>query len=207
MAAESKSQLGQDVWVYNTLGMKNNGFFVELGAGDGIDLSNTYALEKHFGWNGICIEPSQQYKSLCRNRRCICDPSCVSDKDGDTVTFLQDQKYGEHNHFSGIKAHINCHEPEGVEYELQTKTLAMVLRHHGAPKVMDYLSLDTEGSEYPILSVFPHHEYKFNCITVEHNFQEKPREQIRCLLESNGYRRVEQRQWDDFYVLSHVPSV
>jgi hypothetical protein len=198
--AQSFSQLGQDVWVYQTLQQKTNGYFVELGAGDGVGLSNTYALERHFAWGGICIECSPQYSSLCRNRRCVCDSSCVSDKDGETVTFLQDHKYGDHNHFSGIKSLINCHEPQGSEYQLQTKTLASVLRQHSAPKLMDYLSLDTEGSEYAILSVFPHHEYRFRCVTVEHNFVEKVREKIRSLMESNGYTRVEQRQWDDFYI-------
>lgn len=197
---QSFSQLGQDVWVYSTLGEKRNGYFVECGAGDGINLSNTLALERHFGWKGICIECSEEFASLCRNRTCACDSSCVSDRDGDLVTFLQDEKYGHHHHFSGIKSLINCHQPEGKEYQMQTKTLATVLRQHKAPRVMDYLSLDTEGSEYVILSAFPHHEYRFNCITVEHNFQERERERIRRLLESSGYIRVEQRQWDDFYL-------
>uniref|UniRef100_A0A7S2T185 Methyltransferase FkbM domain-containing protein n=1 Tax=Chloropicon primus TaxID=1764295 RepID=A0A7S2T185_9CHLO len=196
----SYSQLGQDVWVYNALGHKRGGYFVELGAGDGIELSNTFALETHFGWTGVCIECSRQFQALCRNRRCICDDSCVSDKDGEVVTFLEDDKYGQHNHFSGIKAKINCHEPRGREYRLETRTLATVLRRRGAPRVMDYLSLDTEGSELAILSVLPHHEFRFNCITVEHNFQERERSRILDVLQGNGYVRVEQREWDDMYL-------
>ena len=118
-AVKSHSQLGQDVWVYNALGHKRGGFFVELGAGDGIELSNTYALEKHFGWIGVCIECSRQFEALRRNRRCACDSACVSGADGESVVFLEDERYGEHNHFSGIKDKINCHQPSGKEYELK----------------------------------------------------------------------------------------
>ena len=48
---------------------------------------------------------------------------------------------------------------------------------------MDYLSLDTEGSELDILKAFPYQDFRFNCITVEHNFQERERAQILRLLE------------------------
>ena len=118
------------------LGHKRGGFFVELGAGDGVDLSNTLALERHLDWGGICIEPSPQFQMLRRNRRCVCDPSCVGGGDGDVVTFLVDHKYGQHNHFSGIKELINCHQPQGLEYQMRTKTLASVLQQHNAPRVV-----------------------------------------------------------------------
>lgn len=52
-----------------------------------------------------------------------------------------------------------------------TRSLASVLREKGAPRVMDYLSLDTEGSEFAILSTFPFGEYAFRLMTIEHNFQ------------------------------------
>ena len=56
---------------------------------------------------------------------------------------------------------------------------------------MDYLSLDTEGSELDILKAFPYQDFRFNCITVEHNFQERERAQILRLLEANAYVRGE----------------
>lgn len=66
-----------------------------------------------------------------------------------------------------------------------------MLRQHNAPAVMDYLSLDTEGSELDILKAFPYQDFRFNCITVEHNFQERERAQILRLLEANAYVRGE----------------
>jgi hypothetical protein len=68
------SQKGQDKWIIESIfGGKRNGFFVDLAATDGVALSNTYILEKHFGWTGICIEPNPEfYTKLQNNRNCIC---------------------------------------------------------------------------------------------------------------------------------------
>lgn len=110
-----RSQLGQDAWVAAATGYKRSGFFVELGAGDGLYLSNTAALEEHLGWTGICIEPvPRQYGELIRNRRCACDNSCVGMRDGDQVSFVVDQKYDEHHHFSGIVNTLNGFTPQGT---------------------------------------------------------------------------------------------
>jgi hypothetical protein len=65
------SQIGQDQWVHSVLGDKRYGFFVELGACDGISLSNTLFFERSLNWNGICIEPEQSmFDQLVRNRTC-----------------------------------------------------------------------------------------------------------------------------------------
>src|SRR5262245_35267462 len=73
------SQAGQDAWVINEVfGRKKNGFFVDIGATDGIDINNTYMLEKRHGWTGICIEPDPEFfRALRRNRSCICVNACL----------------------------------------------------------------------------------------------------------------------------------
>ena len=58
---EFYSQLGQDLFVLIELGNKKEGFFIEIGAGDGFYLSNTYLLEKNFGWTGILVEPNKSF--------------------------------------------------------------------------------------------------------------------------------------------------
>ena len=70
----------------------------------------------------------------------------------------------------------------------------------GAPPVIDYWSLDTEGSELAILSSFPFDEHRVRVLTVEHNFASS-REEIRRLLERQGYRRVSVLGIDDAYAL------
>lgn len=55
------SQVGQDEWVHSMLRSKRNGFFVELGACDGLYLSNTLFFERSMGWKGVLIEPNDNY--------------------------------------------------------------------------------------------------------------------------------------------------
>jgi hypothetical protein len=56
---KSKSKMKHDLFVLSELKMQTNGFFVEFGATNGIDLSNTYLLEFHFNWTGILAESAK----------------------------------------------------------------------------------------------------------------------------------------------------
>ena len=77
-----------------------------------------------------------------------------------------------------------------------------MLDKHNAPKLIDYLSIDTEGSELEILSNHDFSKYNFSVITVEH-FYRKDRDKILSLLTRNGYlRKYENISFqDDWYVL------
>jgi hypothetical protein len=76
--APSKSQIFQDLFVLLSTGFKQHGYFVEFGATNGVDLSNTYLLEKHFQWNGILAEPSKAWhQKLKENRSCSLEFDCV----------------------------------------------------------------------------------------------------------------------------------
>lgn len=91
----SVSQLGQDLWVLEQTNYKREGFFVEFGATDGVLLSNTYLLEKEFGWKGICAEPNPKfYEKLKENRNCIVSDACIAGKTGETVNFILAEEYG-----------------------------------------------------------------------------------------------------------------
>jgi hypothetical protein len=93
----SKSQLLQDIFVLAALGQRRNGFFVEFGASDGITLSNTYMLEKEFGWTGILSEPNRTFAPKARANRssCAVDSRCVWSATGETVLFTETTEYGE----------------------------------------------------------------------------------------------------------------
>lgn len=189
------SQIGQDKWVLYKTNNKRNGFFIEVGAGDGLYLSNTYALEKR-GWKGICIEPANKIEQLKRNRRCIIDTSCLSNKSGQLVEFQID------NEISGIKNLFDKrHERKGKIIKLRTSTIKEVLEKYNVPKNIDYLSIDTEGSEYEILKEFPFDKYKVHLITVEHNANSKNKKDIKkqddifWLLYSKGFIRQDAERY------------
>jgi FkbM family methyltransferase len=200
----SPSQLGQDLWVLEKTEYKRGGFFVEFGATDGILLSNTFLLEKKFGWKGICAEPNPVfYEKLILNRECVVSDSCIAGKSGDSVRFILADEYGGIDTFCSKGKHkdkVTAFEGEGKVINLETISLDDFLRINGAPKQIDYLSIDTEGSEYAILKSFPFDKWDVRFITVEHNF-EPQREKIFNLLSSFGYVRTK-KEWDDWYVCS-----
>ncbi|NKB76871.1 MAG: hypothetical protein GKR96_07430 [Gammaproteobacteria bacterium] len=89
----------------------------------------------------------------------------------------------------------------GHRYEVKTISLRDMLKKHNAPKTIDYLSIDTEGSEYEILKAFDFEEYDIRVITCEHNYTPM-REKVFDLLSENGYVRKysEVSLFDDWYV-------
>ena len=194
------SQNNQDQLVLSILG-EGPGFFVEFGVDDGITLSNTYSLEKSFNWIGIVCEPSTvSRQKLIENRECHIDFNCVTDKSGEVVTFIETgrglssiEKYAYDDIWADTRK-------EGYSYEVPTISLLDLLNKYDAPDVIDYLSIDTEGSELDILTAYDFSRI-FKVITVEHNYTDN-REKIYDLLTSKGYKRVMENlsKWDDWYV-------
>jgi len=78
------------------------------------------------------------------------------------------------------------------------RTVGSILIECGAPKNIDYWSLDTEGSELAILKSFPFDDFSFGLLTVEHNWL-PIREEIRAFLAERGYSRVANLGIDDCY--------
>jgi len=202
----STSQIGQDRQVidkiYNGL---RGGYFIELGAGDGITLSNTFILERDYGWNGLCIEPNPDYNlSMQRNRKCHTSTACCLDVVGKHVEFSQ----AAYKELSGIKDHLNSHRNKVLSnnksVQLVTTTLNNVLDQFNAPSFIEYLSLDTEGSELLILHGIDFSKYTFGYITVEHNMVDKPRSEIRTFLEAHGMKYYRENKWDDDYIHESV---
>lgn len=198
----SMSQLGQDLWVLARTEYKRNGFFVEFGATDGVILSNTLLLEKMFNWKGLLSEPNPEYfAELKKNRSSDAFDACIAGKSGETVEFVLADEFG------GIKDYIDRdrHASRRASYAelpehvltLTTVSLDDFLTQNGAPAHIDYISVDTEGSELDILCTFPFDKWDVAMWTIEHNFSED-REKIFEIMTANGYRRKEVR-FDDWY--------
>jgi hypothetical protein len=194
-------QLRQDEWVVRTLGVRP-GVFLEAGAGDGVLMSNTLVLERIFGWTGLCVEPSSDFEVLARQRTCKVDDSVLYEVSGKRILFKQDD---DHLYFNGVVDCLNTHKNRsGTSTERTTSSLEDVLSKKDMPRRLDYVSLDTEGSELLILRGFPFHTHSIGLLTVEHNREEPKRTQIQDLLRRNGMRRVASVRWDDWYVNSDL---
>ena len=85
---------------------------------------------------------------------------------------------------------------------VETISLNDLLDYHNAPIVIDYMSIDTEGSEYEILKYYDFGMRKILCLSIEQNYRNANRELIRKLLELSGYKRVaaDISQFYDWYL-------
>lgn len=197
----SNSQLFQDILAI-FVSPKKNGYFVEFGATDGIFLSNTYSLEKQFNWKGVLAEPAKSWaeKLKVNREKCILDYRCVWRKSGEEVNFIEDVL----PEISGVSNLLDRKRTSSnsSNYLVNTVSLIDLLDEHHAPKYIDYISIDTEGSEFEILEYFDFSCYKFGLITVEHNYEAEKREKIFSLLAKNNYRRIfeEISSEDDWYI-------
>ena len=190
----SKSQYRQDLFALKELKIKKNGFFVEFGATDGVSGSNTFLLEKEFGYKGILAEPNpKQRKNIEKKRNAIIVEECVWTKSGENLKLTD----------NGDLSTVDLHKNNKFSFTVKTISLTDMLKKHNAPSLIDYLSIDTEGSEFDILSSHDFSKYNFSVITVEHNHTDQ-REKIYNLLSKNGYQRKyeELSMQDDWYILS-----
>ncbi|WP_407178573.1 FkbM family methyltransferase [Bradyrhizobium sp. STM 3562] len=203
---QSRSQILQDLWVAHELGERRGGFFVEFGATNGYVNSNTWLLEKEYGWQGILAEPNPFWHSaLAENRNSAIDHRCVSSASGRKVRFLTTDavdpelsgvaEFAGGDHFADVRS-------GGAEIDVETVSLNQLLLDHHAPTRIDYMSIDTEGSEYDILKNFDFSRHVIELISVEQN--RKTEAAIAALLARQGYQRVfeEFSQWDGWYVRS-----
>ncbi len=200
---KSAAQLRQDLFVLSQLDYKRDGFFVEFGATDGRELSNSWLLEKQFGWTGILAEPARIWHAkLAENRSCRIDHRCVWSRTGETLRF-EETEMPELSSLAGFgdgDLHRDLRRSQS-SYAVETVSLLDLLAAHDAPRDIDYLSIDTEGSELSILENFDFSRYRFRIVTCEHNYGEN-RAKIAALLGRNGYRRVFEKasRFDDWFV-------
>lgn len=200
---QSKSQLRQDLFVLSTLLFKEHGYFVEFGATNGLDLSNTYLLEKNFSWRGILSEPAKcWHKDLRNNRSCNIETKCVWNVSDKQISFLEaaDRELSTINDYIASDIHA-AKRNKGINYNVSTISLYDMLKKYNAPSFIDYISIDTEGSEYDILKDFSFDKYSFGVITIEHNYSLN-RDNLYKLLTSKGYKRVFEKisMFDDWYI-------
>jgi FkbM family methyltransferase len=145
---------------------KNDGFFIELGANDGLAQSNTAFFEFYRGWTGLLIEPSiEKYKQCCKNRpnSIVQNYACVSNE------YNKNTIIGDFN--GNLMASVNGYRLNSSVLDLvsaPTTTLEKLLDTYSSPtQSIDLLSLDTEGYELPILKGLNLNKYRPRYMLIE----------------------------------------
>ena len=201
---KSKSQLRQDLFVLSKLSFIEQGYFVEFGATDGYELSNTYLLESRKNWTGILVEPARCWHGQLEKNRpnSRVETRCVWKNSGTLIPFVEtsDRKLSTAEELN-ISSDLDDRKTVMATYHVESISLLNLLEKYDAPRRINYLSIDTEGSEFEILNAFDFTAYSFDVITCEHNYTAN-REKIYELLTKNGYQRINQEvsQFDDWYI-------
>jgi FkbM family methyltransferase len=200
------SQFGQDKWLFeNHFKDKKDGTFLEIGADDGIDKSNTKLFED-LGWTGMCIEPSpKRFKLLEMNRTCVCENYAISDSVGE-IEFLDISGWGKglsgitskynDDHLQRIKSEVKHPENEGHEViKVNTTTIENLLNKHGIQRV-NFCSIDTEGCEYDIIKSINFKNVTIDVFLIENNYNNS---NVEKHLLNNNYKHIHKLTIDDVY--------
>lgn len=185
------SQVLQDKVVYEMLHKKRGGYFIDLGANDARFLSNSYALETYHGWQGLCAEGNPVYWDSLSFRNCVVVGAVVGRKRMEKVTFrvsellLNDGGLAggivgdQYNHKDSNHRNVGT---QVKELDRFTVPLHEIFEKFDVPAVIDFFSLDVEGAETSILSVFPLEGYRVKLLAFA-----RPTDEAGALLKKHGY--------------------
>lgn len=188
---------------------KRGGFFIELGANDGVTQSNTLFFQERRGWTGVLIEPIPHRFMQClaaRGKRakvrcCACvsadyERPMVEFEYADLMTAsaeLSNRDYASQReraaqHFDNATAY---------RFAVEAKTLTQVLHECEAPASIDLLSLDVEGAEIEVLKGVDFDAFRIGAMLIETaHFDE-----IAAFLIPRGYRLHSQLSNHDYLFL------
>ena len=188
------SQVGQDRWIIKQFGYKRGGTYIDIGASDGMEMSNTYLLDKCYGWSGLSVDANfRRYLGLSRsNRGGETLFGCVGNKD--TMTEFQAAE--------GLSARVDVESSDHVQRVSDegkhTEMYNVPCYHFGTLlerwykfrqiAIVDYMTIDIEGAEYMALSSIDFMKTPIKVIGVEIHFSAADR--VAELLQSKGYEKM-----------------
>lgn len=192
---------------------KKHGVFVDVGAHDGISISNTYFFESELDWHGICLEPYPEfYEKLAKNRKCVCLPVCAGKETGITKFLkIHCPKNPYVEMLSGMLNNYNAAHLKRIEISLKkyggyseiidlpVRTLTDILHEHNIITV-DFLSIDVEGGELDVILGLDFSQFTIRYILIENNYKNefKP---IQNILEMHGYKKIHSFDFDELFEL------
>lgn len=194
-----------DLQLVAILGRQRAGVFVEAGAFDGVQQSNTYFLERHLGWRGLLVEPDPDAAQRCKHNRsrsiveqyCLVADGCVAPskrlRQAGLMSVLEDESIDE----AWAQAHVaQGRSIQGLTsqstIDVPAVSLKVLLDRHGIRRV-DFFSLDVEGYELEVLKGIDFAKVKFHNIFVE--CRRTNEREITELLAGHGL--VWERRWEN----------
>ena len=198
------SQVGQDRFLDDfVFHGRRGGVFVDIGAYDGVAMSNSCYFERELGWRGLCVEPNPvRYSRLVENRRSQNVNCGVGAREG-MMKFLQlpahlDLGAGFLDYYDPQSAYVKEQPVGSAVIDVPVRRLTDLVSRAGLAKI-DYLSIDTEGADFDIIRSIDFEVLDVSAISVENSGWE---ERIAAYMGAKGYRLVAVLGNDEIYLKS-----
>ncbi|OGB85226.1 hypothetical protein A2994_00015 [candidate division Kazan bacterium RIFCSPLOWO2_01_FULL_48_13] len=165
-------QYGEDLKLLPLFAGQSSGYFVEVGALEGIRFSNTYYFER-LGWRGVCVEPHPDYIDLLKSNRpgSTVIQAAVGKADLPAVDFYINYRGSLSTLDRGLESYFKSHYQKGFggfkTIQVPLLTLNAILERDQAPTPIDLISIDTEGTEADVLAGFDIDKYAPRVVVVE----------------------------------------
>lgn len=195
-------QHGEDIYLEQLFSNVVNGVCIEVGAYDGVSLSNTLHFEEK-GWRALCIEPIKVSFEKCKMIRKECYECCISDKDTEDKTFTIFHLNDNLCAISSLKPDqrlIDSHKKlitNITTSSVKVRSLNSLLEELKFPKVIDFISIDTENTELDVLKGIDLNVYNVKLFVVENNYNEPFCEEY---LSQYGYKKINRIAVNDFFI-------
>jgi FkbM family methyltransferase len=185
-----QAQHGEDRWLEAFFGGKADGVFVEVGAYDGVVLSNTYFFES-IGWTGVLVEPDAAKAARCRSSRPksqIFECAAVGSGDVDAISFYEvagGQVYSTVNMTDEHRKRLDQYGLSFTETRVKAMTLDRILEAAKLSRI-DFVTIDVEEGELEVLRGFDLSRWRPEAVMVETNSRFRSAE-IRRYFVERGY--------------------
>ncbi len=196
-------QHGEDKYLHTFFQPGYKGVCVEVGAFDGIRLSNTYFFEL-LGWRALCIEPVGSAYEKCKRVRKEVVKCCIGQEDkaepmaltvfhlpGENTCAITSLEPDERL----VQSHQHLIQGQSVEH-VPVRSLTSLMDEIGFPTVIDFVSIDTENTELDVLRGIDFQKYQIKYLVVENNYNEPFCEDF---LRGMGYKKIHRIAVNDFY--------
>lgn len=208
MKNESYCDDHEDLFIYNAAKRvlkKDSGFYVDIGANDGVTGSTTYYLEQK-GWTGVLVEPNPELHKILQEKRpnSRLQKCLISDQNIDTFYIVKGE--GNLHGLSRIEKsekfseHVAKHAGDIEEVDVKSMTFHDLLKTENAPAFIDFVSLDVEGHELNVLKTFDFNAYEVFLFCIEDNSKGRSRV-IEEYLKERGYVLIARTGVNDWYTL------
>jgi len=194
----SKSENGQDIFALLSNNFSRDKIFVEIGAYDGVKFSNSYLLEKKFGWTGVLVECiPRNFNEIKLSRDCKSILAAATNKNVERIKVVEQPA----PNLSGLMNKIHKNNWNSLTHQVPGYSLDSILKMACPMGEIGFLSVDIEGAEYALFENAVLSEYNISAICVEHNFRPDA-EKLRNLITAQGYRVIfEEFSGNDYWFL------